>query len=98
MRYETEKNLWTWGICAIALLIILPILAMFFTSSGEQARKHFASGFWGLERIVTLYDCNGKVIKSWEGNLNVEDQGGTIRFVIDGKTVIVGGNVVVEEK
>ncbi|MGC8605433.1 MAG: hypothetical protein ACP5VS_17330, partial [Desulfomonilaceae bacterium] len=56
------------------------------------------SGFSGLERTVTFYDCNGKVIKSWTGDLNVEDQGGTIRFVANGKAIIVGGNFVVEEK
>ena len=98
MRYETEKRLWIGGISIIVLFFMFSIWGFFYTSSGEQTIKHFWSSFSGLERTVTFYDCDGKVIKSWAGNLNVEDQGGTIRFVVDGKTVIVGGNFVVEEK
>lgn len=99
MRYETEKRIWVWGfISVLVLVLILPIWIIFSTSSGEQFRKHFWSGVSGLQRTVNFYDCNGKVIKSWTGDLNLEDKGGSIRFIADGKAVIVGGNFVVEEK
>lgn len=99
MRYQTEKRLWIGGITSVIVLFItFWIWGLYYTSSGEQTRKHLLSGFSGLERTVTFYDCNGKVIKSWTGDLNIEDQGGTIRFVANGKAIIVGGNFVVEEK
>ena len=53
----------------------------------------------GVERVATLYDYNGKVIKRWEGKMDLS--GSTIEtyLLIGEKRVIIhGGIMVVEEK
>jgi hypothetical protein len=60
--------------------------------------KHFKSDLVGLKRRVTLYDCNGQVLKTWEGRFKVEIQGSYLAFIDDhGKDIKVSGTVLVEE-
>ena len=62
-----------------------------------QDWSHTKSEFFGLHRRVTLYDGQGKVIRTWETRTKVEDQGGSFRIMVDGKAITVAGTIVAEE-
>lgn len=71
------------------------------TACTERQRKdikHFKSDIIGLNRKVTLYDCSGKPIRTWEGRFKIEVMGSYLSFIDDeGKDVKVSGSLVVEE-
>lgn len=53
----------------------------------------------GLYRTVTLYDYNGKVIKTWKGKFDVSDSESEVYFDDqNGKRVIIHGGIVVNEE
>ncbi len=86
-------------VLAAALCLIL----CFFVFSGctERQRKglkHFKSDIIGLKRRVTLYDCNGKPIRQWQGRFKIEIQGSYLSFIDDkGKEIKLSGTIIVEE-
>ncbi|HYF37201.1 MAG TPA: hypothetical protein VD994_18010 [Prosthecobacter sp.] len=63
----------------------------------ETTISHLKSDFVGLNRKVTLYTADGQVMRTWEGNFKVEDQGGSFRFIDEGRAITVSGTVVIEE-
>ena len=84
------------------IIIVLILCAIFIFSCTEKQKKelkHFKSDIIGLKRTVTLYDCNGKIIKQWKGRFKIEIQGAYISFIDDnGKEVKVSGTIVVQEQ
>jgi hypothetical protein len=64
----------------------------------EQTASHIKSTFVGLNRRVTLYANDGSVIKTWAGRINIEDQGGSFRFMVNNKAITVTGTVLIEEE
>jgi hypothetical protein len=71
------------------------------TACTERQRKdikHFKSDIIGLKRKVTLYDCSGRPMKTWEGRFKIEVMGSYLSFIDnEGKDVKVSGTVLVEE-
>lgn len=60
------------AIIIAALCIISPFVYM-NTEKGARALKDQQSNFNnGIERVVTVYDVNGEVIKQYEGKFDVE--------------------------
>lgn len=52
----------------------------------------------GLQRTVTLYDYDGKEIKSWSGKIDADNTQDRTVFDLDGKrTIIRGGIVIIQE-
>lgn len=73
------------------------------TESGKRALKSQESNFnSGIERVVTIYDVNGKVIKHYEGRFDVEYDDDRILFDDEnGKRHVVyytTGTVAIDEK
>ena len=73
------------------------------TESGKRALKSQESNFnSGIERAVTIYDVNGKVIKQYEGKFDVEYDDDRILFDDEnGKRHVVyytTGTVAIDEK
>lgn len=73
------------------------------TESGKRALKSQKSNFdSGIERIVTIYDVNGEVIKQYEGKFDVEYDDDRILFDDEkGKRHVVyytTGTVAIDEK
>ena len=64
----------------------------------QNTYKHVESTFIGLDRKVTFYAADGTVIREWQGRFKVEDRGGSCYFIVDGKTVVISGTFLVEEK
>ena len=85
----------------IVFFIALAIFILSLPACTERQKKsikHLKSDIIGIERKVTLYDCNGKVIRNWEGRFKIEIQGSYLSFIDDnGKDIKVSGTVVVEE-
>ena len=59
------------------VLVIISCMFYYGCEGCQKMTKHFKSSAVGLDRIVTLYDCNGEVIKTYEGRFVVEIAGGT---------------------
>ena len=64
----------------------------------QQAWSHTESSFVGLNRHITLFSADGHVVREWDGRFNIETKDGMLRFLSNGKAVIVQGTYVVEEK
>ncbi len=84
------------------LLVLLALLLLGLGGCTERQRKnlkHLKSDLIGLKRKVTLYDCNGRPIRTWEGRFKIEVQGAFISFIDDrGKDIKLSGTIVVEEE
>ena len=73
------------------------------TESGKRALKSQESNFnSGIERVVTIYDVNGEVIKQYDGKFDVEYDDDRILFDDEnGKRHVVyytTGTVAIDEK
>ena len=80
-------------------LIVLVLLAVSLSGCGGMVNdlKHLQSNLVGLDRTVTLYSSTGETLGSWSGGFKVEDNGGSISFVHNGKTIKVAGTYTVIE-
>ena len=81
------------------LLLLLAVVGMSAcTESQRKGMKHIKSDVVGLKRQVTLYDCAGNVIRSWQGRFKIEIEGSYLSFIDDdGNDVKVSGTAVVQE-
>lgn len=82
----------------IFVIVILAFLSL--SCEGEfKSIKHTKSSMVGLNRIVTLYNCNGDIIKVWVGQFMVETTDGVASFITDdGKEVKINGIYTIEEQ
>lgn len=88
------------GYILFAAAFILSGLILFSGCTERQRKglKHFKSDIIGLKRKVTLYDCNGRPIKEWQGRFKIEIQGSYLSFIDDkGKEIKLSGTISVEE-
>jgi len=88
------------GYILFAAVFILSGLILFSGCTERQRKglKHFKSDIIGLKRKVTLYDCNGRPIKEWQGRFKIEIQGSYLSFIDDkGKEIKLSGTISVEE-
>lgn len=65
---------------------------------GKNISKHIHSATTGLDRKITLYAADGHIIKEWRTTAQIEDQGGSVQFIVDGKSVYIAGTFTVEEQ
>lgn len=89
------------GIISVVVIVLIVIGALFGLSQlkgCEQQLKHAKSNIIGLDRTMTVYACNGSIIKQWEGRVQIETKDGIPRFIVDGKAVHAMGTVIIEEK
>jgi hypothetical protein len=82
-------------------IVAVSLLLVALTGCGriDSVVNRFESAAGLLNRTVTLYDANGKVIKSWETN-NEISYGGPVAGFIDknGMNVRVAGTIIIEGK
>lgn len=82
----------------LSLLLLTAVAIAACTESQRKGIKHIKSDLVGLQRQVTLYDCDGTAIRRWQGRFKIEIQGAYLSFIDDdGNEVKVSGMVVVEE-
>nr|WP_259549247.1 DUF5052 family protein [Heyndrickxia oleronia] len=93
----------------LLILLIAIVVVSSGCSSLEREKKDMKSEYGGgLDRIVTVYDNAGNVIRTYEGKIDIAKQtdskGGAtgsdkIKFEFNGKRIILyNATVVVEEK
>ena len=82
------------------IAIAAAVLSLAISGCGDWAQtvSHTRSSLFGLDRTITLYANDGSAIRSWETKTQVEDQGGSFRFLADGKAITIAGTVIIEEK
>ena len=86
------------------LLIASAITALAITVTGctgnqERGIKNIKSNWTGgLNRTITLYDYNGKAVRTWEGKIDMSDSVNETDFIVNGKRVIIHGGIVVAEE
>ncbi|KAA0257566.1 hypothetical protein FHQ18_09505 [Deferribacter autotrophicus] len=83
--------------------LILSLLILVFTISCTQTQKKklkdFKAETIGIKREIILFADNGQVIKRWEGRFNIERKGSSLYFIDEnGKSVIINGTYIVQEK
>ena len=93
----SNKKMYIFIIICVVFLLSFSIF-IHNTPSMKQRVKHMTSSITGLNRHVILYDSSGKIIREWNSKTNIEDNGGTCRFLNDkGCTVIISGTFIIEE-
>jgi len=94
MTLKTKMIIGGVVILAVFLLVLYAYVSL---PTVQQKISHAESSAIGLHRTITLYSNDGKPIKSWNGRVQVELEGGAARFIVDRKTVIISGTYVIEE-
>ena len=80
------------------IILILSILVMFSCEKLSKSVKHIQSDWSGLERRITLYTCDGNIIRSWEGNFRIELKGNSASWIDENnKELKISGTFVIEE-
>lgn len=68
-------------------------------NSCRQDIKAIKSRTAGINRTVTLYDANGKLVRSWDINSTYQTAGTGINFLDKNeKFVAINGTFIIEEK
>jgi uncharacterized lipoprotein YehR (DUF1307 family) len=83
------------------VLLILISISCVGCASVERGFKSFESDLnGGLDRVVTIYDQNGKAIKKYKGKIDIKDTeyGNKVLFDLNGKRVIVYNATVISEE
>lgn len=86
---------------SIAIVIAIIVLIGLFTNmKWKRNIKNFKAETVGLNRVVSVYDYNGGLIRQWEGRILVDGNGERTKLTTsDAKTFIIdGGIVIIEEK
>lgn len=86
------------GIAILILAIIFLVWWMVFPASFHNEVKHIVASSSGLQRTITLYNCDGKPIQTWKTKAKVEDKGGTCYFLYEGRAVTVSGTFTIIEE
>lgn len=84
----------------ILIIAIVFIFGIFGNMRWKRNFKNFKAETVGLNRVVTVYDYNGGVVRQWEGRILVDGNGERTKITTsDAKTFIIdGGIVIIEEK
>lgn len=89
----------------LTLILTIAILTSLFISGCESCSRNMktinSDLTGGLNRRIEVYDYNGKLIKTYEGRVDIggsPEGSGEILFDLDGKrTIINGGIVIIDE-
>lgn len=84
----------------LAIVGVVALCGLYGCASCSRSMKSLNSDVnGGIERTVTLYDYNGKEIKSWHGKFDIESNDQEIFFDDEqGKRVIIQGGIVMSEE
>lgn len=88
----------------IAIMMLAGIVSSTFILSGcASCAREFKSCqsdvSGGMNRIVTIYDYNGNILRTYEGKIDITNSENEIMFDLNGKRYVIhGGIAVVEEK
>lgn len=81
----------------VVACIIVVVMLIARTPGCQQVCSHLKAELVGLDRTVTLYANDGSIIRTWRLCGQVEDRGGSFRFLYKGNAIQVSGTVLIEE-
>jgi hypothetical protein len=85
-------------ICIVSVLLCVVVLIASCNST-RQNLKTIKSNTVGISRVVTLFDANGKPIRSWEIDSTYKTSGTGIDFLDkNDKFTAINGTFIIEEK
>lgn len=101
MKKKTKKRLVALSCCAAVILLVFLGFHWYFT--GTESGKRFAKSWdsnlsGGIDRTVTVYSYDGKVIEQWSGKFDVTENDKETYFDIDGKRVVIQGGIIINEE
>ena len=98
MRNSNIK--WIIGSILFVLLVLCGVKAMEYVGPVQRFSKKMESELGGgLQRTVTLYDHNGKIISEWHGKIDLSNSTEVVDFIVDGRRIFIyGGITVVKER
>ena len=79
-------------------ILFAALFGLYGCNSCSQDWSHLKSETIGIKRVIILYSATGEPIRKWTTNSTVEDQGGSFRFMYNGKAVTIAGTVTMEEE
>lgn len=82
----------------LAAAVLIAVLSLIGCANMQQSNSSFVSGMVGLNRVITLYSEDGKIIQQWEGRYNVRHLEGFVRFMDKGKAVSISGTISIIQK
>ena len=88
---------WIFRVAFTLALIWIAAAVLVGCQVAKQAASSTISGAVGLERTVTLYSNDGRVLREWRGRYQVEPTAAGYRFMEGWRAVYVSGTVVIEE-
>lgn len=83
-----------------AIILILSLTLNGCESSSRSLKSAQSDLSGGLNRVITVYDNTGKVIKTYEGKIDIEDgeYSGKVLFDLNGKRIIIYNAIVIAEE
>lgn len=96
-----QRSLIRFASGAIAGFLFVGILMMIegcTTSQQRELKSLKAEWLGGVERKVTVYDYNGKIIKTYEGKIDMSKSEREVDLLLDGKRIIIHGGIVIAEE
>ena len=70
------------------VLILLAIGMCTGCESWNRTKKSWDSEFGGLNRVVNVYSYDGKLIATYEGKIDLEENKGKVLFDLNGKRYV----------
>lgn len=70
------------------VLILLAIGMCTGCESWERTKKDWDSEMGGLNRVVNVYSYDGKLIATYEGKIDLEENEGKVLFDLNGKRYV----------
>lgn len=85
------------------IAIVVTLACFVFALSGcaimESTVKDIESNTAKLHRTVELYDYNGELVQTWEGEMRIESESSQgCSFIIDGKRTTINGGIVITQE
>lgn len=91
----------TFAIVILAAIITIVATALSGCESASLEIKTAQSDLTGgLDRVITVYDNTGNVLKSYEGKTDIEDgeYSGKVLFDLNGKRIVIYNAIVIAEE
>lgn len=85
----------------VGAVLAVSITALAGCQSGERTIKNLQSNYGGgLHRVVSIYAQDGKLLRTYEGNLDIKENtyGNEVLFDLNGKRVTVNNAIVITEE
>ena len=82
----------------VGLLLLCMFVSGCTTSQQRELKSLKAEWLGGVDRKVVVYDYNGKIIKVYEGRIDISKSEREVDLLVDGRRVIIHGGIVIAEE